>query len=133
MSSVTGGTAEFDVNEWKLNESKDIIYRVQVGAFTQEANELVFQYLPNVIKLTSDDGYTRYFTGTFNGYKKPQKPRSIFFNSVLKELLLLRFKGVKKSHYQVWVPVCWKNEDNSSKHKNHLLKTKKIILDSECS
>ncbi|HBH06122.1 MAG TPA: hypothetical protein DDX92_05935 [Flavobacteriales bacterium] len=96
VSSVTGGTAEFDVNEWKLNESKDIIYRVQVGAFTQEANELVFQYLPNVIKLTSDDGYTRYFTGTFNGYKKAAEAKINILQLGFEGAFVVALQGGKK-------------------------------------
>lgn len=96
VSSVTGGTADFDINEWKLNESKDIIYRVQVGAFTREANELVFQYLPNVIKLTSDDGYTRYFTGAYNGYKKAAEAKINILQLGFDGAFVVALQGGKK-------------------------------------
>lgn len=68
VTKVTSETPQFTAEQWEGSEEKGIIYRVQVGAFTQAADEKIFKDLPQLIKVSSDDGYVRYFTGSFNSY-----------------------------------------------------------------
>ena len=69
VTKVTSVTPKFTAEQWEGdNENGEIIYRVQVGAFTQKADENRFKELPQIIKVVSDDGYVRYFTGSFNSY-----------------------------------------------------------------
>ncbi len=96
VKTITGEKTAFDVNEWKMAESKDIIYRVQVGAFLKSANEIVFKYLPNVIKISSDDGYTRYFTGTFPNYNAAAKAKIDIIQMGFEDAFVVALQGGKK-------------------------------------
>ena len=69
ITKVTSVTPKFTAEQWEEDEDNDeIIYRVQVGAFTQKADENRFKDLPQIIKVVSDDGYIRYFTGSYKSY-----------------------------------------------------------------
>lgn len=68
VTKVTSETPKFTAEQWEGDKESGIIYRVQVGAFTQAADEKVFKDLPQLIKVSSDDGYVRYFTGSFPSY-----------------------------------------------------------------
>lgn len=71
ITKVTDVTPKFTAKQWEGDTGNtDIIYRVQVGAFTQKADENRFNDLPQIIKMVSDDGYIRYFTGSFDSYGK---------------------------------------------------------------
>ncbi len=71
ITKVTGDTPKFTAKQWAgETENGEIIYRVQVGAFTQKADENRFRDLAQIIKVVSDDGYIRYFTGSYVSYKE---------------------------------------------------------------
>ena len=70
VTKVAGETPKFTAEQWDGSEDgSEIIYRVQVGAFTQAADETRFNDLPQIIKVVSDDGYIRYFTGSHKTYQ----------------------------------------------------------------
>lgn len=76
LRSVTGETAEFEASEWDDSYAKgELIYRVQVGAFKGPADQDYFKGLPNLIQVTSDDGYTRYYTGSHTSYEAAAKQK----------------------------------------------------------
>ncbi|MFT4754628.1 MAG: cell division protein FtsN [Salibacteraceae bacterium] len=87
VTKVTSEKPTFAVEEWKdsKQEEGDIVYRVQVGAFTQKADEKIFKNLSKLIQVSSDDGYVRYFTGSFNSYKNAASEKI--------EILAQGFKG----------------------------------------
>jgi len=56
-------TNENEVSELPVN--KDIIYRVQVGAFSNKLSSDVFKELPALVYVKGDDNLYRYFTGVY--------------------------------------------------------------------
>ena len=64
--------------------SKDVIYRVQIGAFKNPISKNVFEGVNDLIVLKGDDGLTRYLTGSYRTIKEAAKSRQ---ND--KELILL--------------------------------------------
>jgi len=54
---------ENDVSE--LMPNKDILYRVQVGAFSKKISLDVFKELPDLVYVKGDDNLYRYFTGVY--------------------------------------------------------------------
>ena len=46
-----------------------ITFRVQIGAYKVALSKDIFKGVPNVIPFTSNDGFTRYYTGSFTSYK----------------------------------------------------------------
>lgn len=72
--SNNAGKPNFISNAGVAHFSKDALpsvskYRVQLGAFSREANEKYFKGLDNVIAVSSDDGFTRYYSGVFDNYQ----------------------------------------------------------------
>ena len=53
-----------DINE--ATPSSEILYRVQVGAFSRKLSLNVFKELENVVYVKGDDNLYRYFTGAFS-------------------------------------------------------------------
>ena len=45
-----------------------ITFRVQIGAYKVVLSKDVFKGVLNVVSFTANDGYTRYFTGSYNNY-----------------------------------------------------------------
>lgn len=73
--SPSGGKPTFVSDAGIAHFSKDALpaqskYRVQLGAFSREANEKYFKGLENVIAVSSDDGFTRYYSGVFDNYQE---------------------------------------------------------------
>jgi hypothetical protein len=50
--------------------SKDVIYRVQIGAFKNPISRNVFDGVDDLIELKGDDGLTRYLTGSYRTIEK---------------------------------------------------------------
>ncbi len=94
VSTVTGVTSEFAAEQWEGDENNsDIVYRVQVGAFTQVADEKIFKDLPELIKVNSDDGYIRYFTGSFDSYQKAASSKIDILSKGFNGSFVVAFRG----------------------------------------
>jgi hypothetical protein len=50
--------------------SEEVIYRVQIGAFTHELSMNIFDGVGDMIVLRGDDGLTRYITGAYDNIHK---------------------------------------------------------------
>lgn len=50
--------------------SKDVVYRVQIGAFKNPISRNVFDGVNDLIELQGDDGLTRYLTGSYRTIEK---------------------------------------------------------------
>lgn len=76
ITDIEGGTSDFVVNEWENEENNlDVIYRIQIGAFSKEANESKFAGVPQLVKIQSDDGYIRYYSGLYTDYNQAAKAK----------------------------------------------------------
>ena len=94
VSTVTGVTPAFAAEQWEGDEnSTEIIYRVQVGAFTQKADEKIFKDLPELIQVNSDDGYVRYFTGSFDTYQKAANSKIDILSNGFNGSFVVAFRG----------------------------------------
>tara|TARA_R110002050_G_scaffold80768_1_gene172718 strand:- start:26284 stop:28374 length:2091 start_codon:yes stop_codon:yes gene_type:complete len=94
VSTVTGVTSAFEATQWSSSsDSNTIIYRVQVGAFTQKADEKIFKGLPELIKVQSDDGYVRYFTGSYNSYREAANQKIDILTKGFNGAFVAAFKG----------------------------------------
>lgn len=48
------------------DDSRDVIIRVQLGAFRYKLSENIFKDIPDLVVIKGDDGLTRYYTGSFS-------------------------------------------------------------------
>ena len=95
VKTITGVKPEFEAKQWEGDNSAggEIIYRVQVGAFTRTADEKIFEDLPELIKVSSDDGYIRYFTGSFDTYNDAAKSKIDILTNGFNGAFVVAFKG----------------------------------------
>jgi hypothetical protein len=52
------------------SSKEGILYRVQIGAFDKKLSPKIFKEVPDVINVTTPDGITRYFSGSFSTIEK---------------------------------------------------------------
>ena len=62
-----------------------ITFRVQIGAYKVALSKDIFKGVPNPVSFTANDGYTRYFTGSFASYAEAVKHQN--------DMLLRGFEG----------------------------------------
>jgi hypothetical protein len=48
-----------------VDDSRDVIIRVQLGAFRRKLSQNIFRDVPDLVTVKGDDGLTRYYTGSF--------------------------------------------------------------------
>ena len=46
------------------------MYRIQIGAFSKKMNKNIFSGVPSVIGMSSADGITRYYSGSYGSFKE---------------------------------------------------------------
>ena len=49
-----------------VDDSRDVIVRVQLGAFRKPLSRNIFRDVPDLVSIRGDDGLMRYYTGSFN-------------------------------------------------------------------
>ena len=68
VRNLDGSVIKYSESNWP--GTKDVLYRVQLGAFSTNANEKVFDELPKVIAVAANDGLTRYYSGEYYDFNK---------------------------------------------------------------
>ncbi|MBL4651687.1 MAG: SPOR domain-containing protein [Flavobacteriales bacterium] len=77
--------------------SDGLIYRVQLGAFSRKLSDDIFKDLPNSFSYTSsEDGLTRYFTGSFGNYKETANHKINMIEEGFEDAFIVSFKDGKK-------------------------------------
>jgi len=102
--SVSTNEQTNEIEELKEEEPKkevkssvaNIIYRVQIGAYKIVLSKDVFKGVPNVISFTSNDGFTRYFTGSYTDYKDAVEQQNNMLLRGFEGSFVVAFKGGKK-------------------------------------
>lgn len=95
LKSVDGQKSTFDKKAWDAGTG-ELIYRVQIGAFTRKANEKIFENLPEVLSISSDDGYNRYFSGSFKNYKEAADAKLNVIDAGFEDAFVVAIKNGKK-------------------------------------
>jgi hypothetical protein len=73
-----------------------IIYRVQVGAFSKKLSKNIFDGIPQLLILSFDDGLTRYFSGSFTDYKEAAKRKVDILVEGFEGAFVVAFKDGKR-------------------------------------
>ncbi len=73
-----------------------ITFRVQIGAYKVALSKDIFMGVPNVVSFTSNDGYTRYFTGSFSSYAEAVKHQNDMLLRGFEGSFVVAFKDGKK-------------------------------------
>lgn len=73
------------------------VYRVQIGAFANKLSNDVFQDVPDLLVITSEDGLTRYYSGAFTSYEKAAARKIDLLQMGFSGAHVTPFKGGKRA------------------------------------
>ncbi len=95
VKTVEGAQSDYNSGSKNTgNNSNEILYRVQIGAFSKKADESIFAGLPNLVKVNSDDGMVRYYAGAFKTYDQAAKAKiNYMVNFGLNSAFVVIIKG----------------------------------------
>jgi hypothetical protein len=87
---------EIITKENKKNTSNvgttDIVYKIQIGAFKKGVNEKRFKNIKDLVVITYEDGFTRYFSGEFRNYDEARIARDKLIENNFKGSFIVGFK-----------------------------------------
>ena len=92
--SMDGSIVKYEENKWPFGNNT--VYRVQLGAFKNIADESVFDEVPNMLAIESPDGFTRYFTGVMDQYAEATAIRDRMKELGFKDAYVVGLKGGSK-------------------------------------
>ena len=69
---------------------------MQIGAYKVVLSKDIFKGVPNVISFTSNDGFTRYFTGSYTNYKDAVEQQNKMLLRGFEGSFVVAFKDGKK-------------------------------------
>lgn len=78
------------------DDSRDVIIRVQLGAFRYKLSENIFKEIPDLVVIKGDDGLTRYYTGSFNNVNPAAAHKVQMLLSGFEGAFLVAFRGGKR-------------------------------------
>ncbi|MGD1848588.1 MAG: SPOR domain-containing protein [Salibacteraceae bacterium] len=71
-------------------------YRVQVGAFRNEPPNAMFEGLPKMVKIRTEDGLTRYYTGAYPSYSEAASAKIRIVQAGFEDAFVVPFKDGQK-------------------------------------
>ena len=99
FSSKSEATEEVTIEGIKeevKNTVGKITFRIQIGAYKVALSKDIFKGVSNVVSFTSNDGFTRYFTGSFTSYKDAVKHQNDMLLRGFEGSFVVAFKDGKK-------------------------------------
>lgn len=78
------------------NDSRDVIVRVQLGAFRNKLSKNIFAGIKDLVVITGDDGLTRYYTGSFTEVNKAAQYRVNMLLKGFEGAFLVAFREGKR-------------------------------------
>ncbi len=75
----------------KEAKSKQITYKIQIGAFMGKANEAAFRGITPITTEKSDSGFTRYLAGEYNSYEVVKHALDILQNTGFRDAFIVTY------------------------------------------
>lgn len=83
--------------EYVQKDPKDkTLFRIQVGAFTRVLSKDIFEDVPELFVITTDDGLTRYYSGTFDNFQDAANAKIDLVSQGFDGAYVVSFKGGQK-------------------------------------
>lgn len=76
-----------------LIDPNQVVYRIQVGAFGKKMNQNIFAGVPSVSGITSTDGMTRYFSGSYTSFTEAATAKIDLVAKGYSGAFIVPFKG----------------------------------------
>lgn len=78
------------------DDSRDVVIRVQLGAFRYKLSKNIFQEIPDLVVIKGDDGLTRYYTGSFTNVNEAASHKVRMLLNGYEGAFLVAFRGGKR-------------------------------------
>jgi hypothetical protein len=78
------------------DDSRDVIIRVQLGAFRYKLSQNIFKDIPDLVVIKGDDGLTRYYTGSFTDVNQAAAHKVRMLLGGFEGAFLVAFRGGKR-------------------------------------
>jgi hypothetical protein len=78
------------------DDSRDVIVRVQLGAFRKKLSTNIFKDIPDLVVIKGDDGLTRYYTGSFTDVNQAAAHKVQMLLSGFEGAFLVAFREGKR-------------------------------------
>ena len=78
------------------DDNRDIIIRVQLGAFRNKLSQNIFKDIPDLVVIKGEDGLTRYYTGSFKDVNKAAAHKVQMLLGGFEGAFLVAFKEGKR-------------------------------------
>lgn len=97
------------------NANHDVVFRVQIGAFSKKLSSSIFKDVPDLIVVPGNDGITRYYSGAFNDVFKASERKISLLDKGFEGAFVVAYKdGLRKPLNEVGVEVIQKEDTNES-------------------
>lgn len=106
----------------------DVVFRVQIGAFSKKLSDNIFKDVPDLIVIPGDDGITRYYSGAFSDILKASERKINMLDKGFEKSFVVAYQdGSRKPLNDVGVDVIQKEDtDESHDVKNTSMDKSKI-------
>jgi hypothetical protein len=106
----------------------EVVFRVQIGAFSRKLSANIFKDVPDLIVIPGDDGITRYYSGAFSDVFKASERKINMLDKGFEGSFVVAYQdGARKPLSEVGVEMIQKeNTDESQDVKNTTIDKSKI-------
>lgn len=78
------------------SSSEEAVFRVQIGAFSEELSKNIFSDVSNLLVFHGDDGLVHYLTGSFDNIEKAAEHKTEVFLKGYEDAFITAYKGGKR-------------------------------------
>ncbi len=83
-------------NNPSLLNNNDVVFRVQIGAFDKKLSDNVFKDVPELLPVSTNDGVTRYYSGSFNSIEYAAQRKIDLLEKGFESSFIVAFKNGKR-------------------------------------
>ena len=80
----------------QTSSSEDVVFRVQIGAFSKKLSYNIFKDVPELIIIPGDDGITRYYSGAFSDVYKASERKIQMLDKGFEGSFVVAYQGGKR-------------------------------------
>jgi hypothetical protein len=97
------------------NQNNEVVFRVQIGAFSKKLSANIFKNVPDLIVIPGDDGITRYYSGAFSDIFKASERKINMLDIGFEGSFVVAYQGgARKPLSEVGVEMIQKEDTNES-------------------
>lgn len=93
-SEINAAKEDISYTADEAAQSGELVFRVQLGAFSRKLSNEIFEGLPEMFSYTSsEDGLTRYYTGSYSTYQEAAKHRIDVIEEGFEDAFIVSLQG----------------------------------------